>query len=883
MFKSRYFGLMAVTALFTSHTVLADDWTFIGGNDGGTFDRIAISPDDNQVVYVGISGERATPTGFFRTTDGGASWTEVGAGLSVNAGVLSITIDPNLSTRVYVSSALGLYQSNNSGEGFVSILAGNVQDVALDPVTPGTIYAATFDTVLKTVDGGSSWGSAANGLSGSDFRNLLLDPADPDIVYVVNGSNLLFRSSDGGQSWSPVAATGLAVVNRIDSVLIDPTTPSTLYLVADSDRIYKSDDSGANWSDISIADQFGFSLAIDPVMSTVLYACTQDFMYRSVNGGDNWAFYSEVISNAGIPNPGQTGCSTLRVSNDPQTMYAAGGGGIIRSADNGVTWAGRNAGLAGAEVNQVALDPSTPGRLYSAAESGAFVSNDAGASWSKLGVPGLARFRQLWVDPNSPDTLYALRENSMIKSVDGGASWTELQLGMTGFSPQYIAIAPTTPATLYYAVDGDGVYRSLDSGDSWTQVVNGLTDLSVRDLVVDPVEPQTLYVATTNGGFFRSTNAGDQWSTINTGIAVGANGIFAHRLRVDPNNSAVLYASADNALYVSANSGDLWSVLDTSDISVSPFTIVSMIAVQGPNAESVLYVNGPFPSVWKSNDGGANWFPFSAGLTGFTFNSNGNNAFAGDTTSGSPVYVATTRGVFESIPDFDGDGVPDRDDEFPTDPFESVDTDGDGTGNNADTDDDNDGVPDDFDTWPTGRFDDVDPASHFAFTFVEALERSGVTGGCGGSIYCPDDPVTRAQMAVFLERGINGSGFVPPPASGEVFADVGASDFAAAFIEQLAADGITGGCGGGNYCPTSAVTRAQMAVFLLRAKFGSAYVPPPATGIFSDVPIGSFADAFIEQLAAEGITGGCGNGNFCPDDPITRAQMAVFLVRTFGL
>ncbi len=240
--------------------------------------------------------------------------------------------------------------------------------------------------------------------------------------------------------------------------------------------------------------------------------------------------------------------------------------------------------------------------------------------------------------------------------------------------------------------------------------------------------------------------------------------------------------------------------------------------------------------------------------------------------------------AFWTVPiDSDGDGVVDSEDAFPFDPTEWLDTDGDNIGNNADPDDDNDNLLDFQDPWPLGRFLDVDPATHFAFFFVETLERSGVTGGCGGDFYCPEQPVTRAQMAVFLERGINGSGFVPPPATGTVFGDVGPNDFGAAFIERLFADGITGGCGGGNYCPMSPVTRAQMAVFLLRARYGASFTPPPATGIFGDVPVGSFADAFIEQMAAEGITGGCGGGNFCPNDPITRAQMAVFLVRTFGL
>ncbi len=180
------------------------------------------------------------------------------------------------------------------------------------------------------------------------------------------------------------------------------------------------------------------------------------------------------------------------------------------------------------------------------------------------------------------------------------------------------------------------------------------------------------------------------------------------------------------------------------------------------------------------------------------------------------------------------------------------------------------------------QFADV-PLEHFAFRFIEALADSGITGGCGAGNFCPDEPVTRAQMAVFLERGMNGSDYSPPPASGSLFVDVGAGDFAADFIEALYADGITGGCGSGSYCPNAAVTRAQMAVFLLRASYGRHFVPAAATGVFGDVPPGSFADRFIERLAADGITSGCGGGDFCPGDPVTRAQMAVFLVRAFDL
>jgi hypothetical protein len=146
--------------------------------------------------------------------------------------------------------------------------------------------------------------------------------------------------------------------------------------------------------------------------------------------------------------------------------------------------------------------------------------------------------------------------------------------------------------------------------------------------------------------------------------------------------------------------------------------------------------------------------------------------------------------------------------------------------------------------------------------------------------------VTRAQMAVFLLRGIHGSSYHPPAVgSSTSFDDVSTTHWAATWIKQLAVERITSGCGSGDYCPESSVTRAQMAVFLLRAKYGSGYTPSAVgagTG-FGDVPPDHWAAAWVKQLAAEGITGGCGHGNYCPNSAVTRAQMAVFLVKTFDL
>jgi hypothetical protein len=184
-------------------------------------------------------------------------------------------------------------------------------------------------------------------------------------------------------------------------------------------------------------------------------------------------------------------------------------------------------------------------------------------------------------------------------------------------------------------------------------------------------------------------------------------------------------------------------------------------------------------------------------------------------------------------------------------------------------------------------FDDVS-TFHFAYLWIEALAAEGITGGCSTTppLYCPDSAVTRGEMAVFLVRGIHGAAFVPPPATGTVFVDVPPIHPFARWIEQLFHDGITDGCGTSppRYCPGDSVTRAEMAVFLLRARHGAGFTPPAATGtVFGDVPASDPFAPWIEQLAAEGITAGCGGGNYCPTQVVTRAQMAIFLIRALDL
>ena len=139
-------------------------------------------------------------------------------------------------------------------------------------------------------------------------------------------------------------------------------------------------------------------------------------------------------------------------------------------------------------------------------------------------------------------------------------------------------------------------------------------------------------------------------------------------------------------------------------------------------------------------------------------------------------------------------------------------------------------------------------------------------------------------MAVFLLKSKYGADHVPPPPPPDpIFPDVPADAFAAAWIDELATLEITTGCGGGLYCPDRSVSRAEMAVFLLKTLLGSGYVPPTPAGLFADVPLDYFAIAWIEDLYNRGVTAGCGTNplRYCPDAIVPREQMATFLVRTF--
>ncbi len=204
-------------------------------------------------------------------------------------------------------------------------------------------------------------------------------------------------------------------------------------------------------------------------------------------------------------------------------------------------------------------------------------------------------------------------------------------------------------------------------------------------------------------------------------------------------------------------------------------------------------------------------------------------------------------------------------------------------------------------------FGDVPPA-RWAYKFIETLLHKGITSGCGNNNYCPDAGTTRWQMAVFLTSALVGtnvpvSGTVPGlgpyncVAGGtSVFADIPPTDGGCKHIHYIASKQITAGCGNGDYCPNEPVDRWQMAVFLAKA---TAPGPIPISGtvpglgpydceaggtsVFADVAPTDGGCKHIHYIAAQQVTVGCGGGDYCPTSQLGRDQMAVFITKAFNL
>ena len=189
-------------------------------------------------------------------------------------------------------------------------------------------------------------------------------------------------------------------------------------------------------------------------------------------------------------------------------------------------------------------------------------------------------------------------------------------------------------------------------------------------------------------------------------------------------------------------------------------------------------------------------------------------------------------------------------------------------------------------------FDDVHPIHPFArepgdvdySPWIHTVAAVGLMPGCGTQPprFCPGGLVSRAEAAMVLLRAAHGAGYVPPPATGRMFDDVDRAHPQVRWIERLVVERGVAGCQRRKYCPDDPVTRAELASLVLRARHGARYTPPAATGsLFADVPRSHEAAAWIERFTATGIRLDCERG-FCPDAAVRREELAMAIARAFA-
>lgn len=175
---------------------------------------------------------------------------------------------------------------------------------------------------------------------------------------------------------------------------------------------------------------------------------------------------------------------------------------------------------------------------------------------------------------------------------------------------------------------------------------------------------------------------------------------------------------------------------------------------------------------------------------------------------------------------------------------------------------------------PVSAFTDDDGSVHERD--IETLAATRITVGCGPALFCPGDNVTRAQMASFLRRALGNV----PDTTRDYFRDDEASVHESD-INAMAVLGVVFGCTGAEYCPDSPLTRAEMAAFMYNTDLLPTVVSNPPR--FEDVPRGHDFYQEVESIAHAGVTFGCSPTLYCPTNPVTREQMASFLVRLFDL
>jgi hypothetical protein len=324
------------------------------------------------------------------------------------------------------------------------------------------VAAALTGPFAPTGFGGDNVWTGSGPLGGPPVTGVAVDPLVPSTVFAATGGGI-FKSTDGGASWDRLDGSGSP--DCAEGVTIHPTAPTTLYAARCSGPpgVGKSNDGGSTWqaADSGLGSSLVISLAVDPLEPSTVYAGTTIGVFRSTDGGSSWR---AVTSGMGVQ-------TVYALATDPvtrSTVYAgAHFGGVFKSTNRGDRWAEASTGLPTfpnpfvpsillpPTIEALAIDPATPATVYAGASfpAGVFRSTTGGGAWTEVSPPGGYPIHALVLDPSAPAIVYAGSAISFLpgvwRSPDGGASWSPFGNGLS--DPAVTALGIDRTGTFLYA------------------------------------------------------------------------------------------------------------------------------------------------------------------------------------------------------------------------------------------------------------------------------------------------------------------------------------------------------------------------------------------------------------------------------------------------
>jgi len=589
----------------------ADRWVSLGPTNGaGRMTSLAPHPTVLGTLYAGAAGG-----GVWKSVDDGGSWIPLTDDLP-DLAVGAIALAPSEPERIYLGTGepvgmpgIGLLTSTDGGAHWVlpsEVVANSFYRISVHPDRPLEVVAATDAGGLRSTDGGATWTGFLEGLVVTD----LVRTADPAVLYAATGTTQVWKSEDGGASWA-LRSNGIPVAGVRLSLAVSPSNPARLYAaceISGGSHIFRTMDGGQSWTDLdsvrSSPVQYlggsGFwanTLAVVPG-SPELVVAGGVATIRSTDGGATWTPFANTHADV----------HDLRIQGS--TLWVANDGGIWSSQDGGVTAAARNDGLVTRQYYSVANDPSSPNRILAGAQdNGTSARADAGgSSWAPLtGGDGFdcaaqalpakvtytsmqvgelyrlfessgqdaepeaitppydaderVPFRTLFVpDPSQPTTMYT-GSTRIWRTSDAGETWSPLPTAIVGTSWSAetvgtIAVAPSQSLVLM-AGKGPEIYRTANGGQSWTSASGGLPGAMVNRIAIDPANASVAYaaLATTDGLSVYGTSDGAHWEPLSTGLPAAP----ALVVRIDPKDSSTLYCGTGVGLFRSTDRGRSWS------------------------------------------------------------------------------------------------------------------------------------------------------------------------------------------------------------------------------------------------------------------------------------------------------------------------------------